>query len=168
MATRYSKVLLVAAIGLLALVITLNNLVDYDSNFLYIQHVMSMDTTFANNQLKPRAIESGTLQTAAYWGIIATEAVISGLCLWGAANLFRALGQPMAGFNQAKAVATYGLTLAFLFWFVGFMVIGGEWFAMWQSQDWNGQQPAFRFIGCVGLVLIYLNQPEPPTSEKSD
>ena len=28
---------------------------------------------------------------------------------------------------------------------------------MWQSIDWNGQQPAFRFIGCVGFVLLYLS-----------
>ena len=46
----------------------------------------------------------------------------------------------------------------FALWFFGFMVVGGEWFQMWQSQTWNGQEAAFRFIGCIGLVLIFLAQ----------
>ena len=31
-------------------------------------------------------------------------------------------------------------------WQVGFMSIGGEWFGMWQSQQWNGVPSAFRFL----------------------
>jgi predicted small integral membrane protein len=157
MAARISKTLLVAAIGLLALVIVVNNLTDYNANFHYIQHVLSMDTVFADSQLTWRAIASPPLQRIIYGAIIATEAAIAVLCLAGAGRLIQALGSSSATFNQAKATATYGLTLAFLFWFVGFMVVAGEWFTMWQSADWNGQQPAFRFIGCVGFVLLYLS-----------
>ena len=40
------------------------------------------------------------------------------------------------------------------------MVVGGEWFAMWQSEDWNGQQAAFRFYLTVLAVLIFVNQPD--------
>jgi predicted small integral membrane protein len=29
---------------------------------------------------------------------------------------------------------------------------------MWQSKTWNGQEAAFRFIACIGLVLLFLNQ----------
>jgi len=156
MAIRLSKILLVGSIGLLALVIVLNNLTDYDANFRYIYHVLTMDTVFPDNQLTWRAIQDPQLQKIVYGLIIATEAAIAGLCLAGAVRLWRVMGDSGAVFNRAKAIAIYGLTLAFLFWFVGFMVIGGEWFAMWQSADWNGQQPAFRFIGCVGIVLLYL------------
>ncbi|NMF85800.1 DUF2165 domain-containing protein [Nodosilinea sp. P-1105] len=156
MAIRLSKILLVGSIGLLALVIVLNNLTDYDANFRYIYHVLTMDTVFPDNQLTWRAIQDPQLQRIIYGLIIATEAAIAGLCLAGAVRLGQVMGDSGTAFNQAKATAIYGLTLAFLFWFVGFMVIGGEWFAMWQSADWNGQQPAFRFIGCVGIVLLYL------------
>lgn len=45
-------------------------------------------------------------------------------------------------------------------WFAGFLVVGGEWFQMWQSKTWNGQEAAFRFVACIGLVLIFLNQPD--------
>jgi hypothetical protein len=44
--------------------------------------------------------------------------------------------------------------LGFLVWFFGFMVIGGEWFQMWQSPLWNGQQAAFRFYLTILAVLI--------------
>ena len=40
-------------------------------------------------------------------------------------------------------------------------LVGGEWFAMWQSQMWNGQQAAFRFYETLLGVLIYVGQPEP-------
>ncbi|NJL47876.1 MAG: DUF2165 domain-containing protein [Leptolyngbyaceae cyanobacterium SM2_5_2] len=168
MAARLSKVILVASIGLLALIIVINNVTDYDTNFQYVYHVLTMDTIFPNSPLTWRAIPSPMLQHLAYSLIIATETAITGLCLAGAGRLLQAISAPGVRFNQAKGIAIYGLTLAFVFWFVGFMVLGGEWFAMWQSPDWNGQQPAFRFIGCVGIVLLYLGLADadlPPPKE---
>lgn len=157
MATRISKTLLVASIGLLVLVIVLNNLADYNANFRYIQHVLSMDTVFEDSQLTWRAVTSSSLQKAAYGVIIGIESAIAALCLGGAVRLLKVVNCDGITFDRAKATAIYGLTLAFLFWFVGFMVVAGEWFTMWQSVEWNGQQPAFRFIGCVGFVLLYLS-----------
>ncbi len=40
------------------------------------------------------------------------------------------------------------------------MVVAGEWFAMWQSTTWNGQEAAFRFYVAVLGVLIFVNQPD--------
>ena len=50
--------------------------------------------------------------------------------------------------------------MGFLLWFTGFMVVGGEWFAMWQSQAWNGQQAAFWFYMTLLAVVIFVNQPD--------
>ena len=36
------------------------------------------------------------------------------------------------------------------------MAVGGEWFAMWQSDEWNGQDAAFRFFITVLAVAIYV------------
>ena len=55
--------------------------------------------------------------------------------------------------------------LAFLVWFLGFMVIAGEWFAMWESKLWNGEEAAFRFYVTVLAVLIFLNQPDSELGE---
>ncbi len=40
------------------------------------------------------------------------------------------------------------------------MVVGGEWFDMWESQSWNGQEPAFRFYMTVLAVLIFIAMPD--------
>ena len=45
--------------------------VNYGSNFDFVQHVLSMDTTFPGNQLKWRAISTPALHHAFYWTIIA-------------------------------------------------------------------------------------------------
>ena len=41
---------------------------------------------------------------------------------------------------------------------VGFLAIGGEWFQMWQSEKWNGLQPALQnfLIATVALVVAHL------------
>jgi len=61
-------------------------------------------------------------------------------------------------FDESKNVALWGLCIALALYLVGFMVIGAEWFAMWQSQRWDGRQPAFRILVCIGLVILILLQ----------
>ncbi len=160
MATRLVKIVMVASTALFALLVTLNNLVDYESNYQFVRHTLSMDTTFAGNALMGRAITSPAVWAAAYWLIILTEATVGLLLTLGAARLALALRESAAAFNTAKKSAVLGAGLGFLLWFTGFMAVGGEWFAMWQSQSWNGQQPAFRFYATLLLVLIFLNQPD--------
>ena len=67
---------------------------------------------------------------------------------------------PGAAFNEAKSLVIAACTFAFLVWFFGFMVVAGEWFAMWQSQTWNGQEAAFRFYMAVLGVLIFVALPD--------
>ena len=40
------------------------------------------------------------------------------------------------------------------------MTIGGEWFGMWQSQQWNGVPSAYRFAIIIAAVLIFLAMPD--------
>jgi predicted small integral membrane protein len=75
-----------------------------------------------------------------------------------AVALLRHLRSDGARFNSAKRFVLTGATLGFLVWFFGFMVVGGEWFQMWQSQKWNGQEGAFRFYLTILAVLIFVNQ----------
>lgn len=157
---RTSKILLIAGIGCLALVVAFNNIVDYASNFLFVQHVMSMDTVFPDNAVKYRAITEPLLHTAVYALIIFWEFMVAILCLAGALQLLRHIKVDALTFNRAKFLSILGLSSGFALWFFGFMVVGGEWFCMWQSPDWNGQESAFRFVVCIVLVLIYTVQRE--------
>ena len=80
--------------------------------------------------------------------------------LAGAIRLFQVRHASGAAFNEAKGLVIAACLLAFLVWFFGFMVVAGEWFAMWQSETWNGQDAAFRFYMAVLGMLIFVNQPD--------
>jgi predicted small integral membrane protein len=159
-AIRAAKAALVAAIALLASLVAAGNLTDYDTNFRYVQHVLSMDTIFASSRIGYRAITSPALHHAAYVLIIAVEAMTAVLCWIGATALVRRLRADASAFNQAKTWAVAGLTVGFLLWQVGFVTIGGEWFAMWQSPEWNGVPSAFRFLMTILGVLILVALPD--------
>lgn len=57
-------------------------------------------------------------------------------------------------------MAVAALTLGCLLWLIAFIDIGGEWFLMWQSKIWNGQDAAFRMFVVLCLTLFYLVAPE--------
>ena len=40
------------------------------------------------------------------------------------------------------------------------MSLGGEWFGMWQSQQWNGVPSAFRFLITILAALIFVAIPD--------
>jgi len=42
-------------------------------------------------------------------------------------------------------------------WYFAFLTVGGEWFLMWQSRTWNGQEAALRMFHGDGLEPIFLN-----------
>lgn len=158
--TRYAKIVMALCLAAFCLLVAFDNITDYETNYLFVQHVMSMDTTFAGNALMYRAVTSPTAWHVCYWLIIAAEAVTGILFLAGAIRLFQLRNAPAVLFNQGKALVVAAGLLAFVVWFFGFMVVAGEWFAMWQSATWNGQEPAFRFYITALAVLIFVSLPD--------
>jgi predicted small integral membrane protein len=157
---RLVKVTMVAALAAFALIVASDNIVDYDSNYEFVRHVLSMDTTFGTSVLKYRAISNETMWHAAYASIIAVEGVTGVLLAFGALALLRRLRSPAEIFNRTKVWAVAGLGVGFGLWFVGFLVIAAEYFAMWQSKVWNGQEAAFRITAVILAVLIYVSLPD--------
>jgi len=103
------------------------------------------------------------MHLAFYLGIIGWEILNAVLGWWGSVILFRALRSPQPEFQRAKQVAAVALTAGMLQWFVAFLCVGAEWFLMWQSKLWNGQEAAFRMFAVEGLVLVILLLPEQET-----
>jgi predicted small integral membrane protein len=118
-----------------------------------------MDTTFPDNTGRWRAIMSPWVHHAVYLLITATECSVALLCWLGAFRLYRSRSDA-SRFNRNKDLAVCGLTLGIVLWFTGFITIGGEWFLMWQSQTWNGQQAAFRLAAMMGISLVYVVMPD--------
>jgi len=160
MMTRTAKIALLAGVAFFYTLVVFNNLTDYGSNAQFVKHVLSMDTTFPGNGGMWRAISSPAVDLVFYVGIISWEIVTMVLLWWGIIRLMRALRRPAAMFNAAKALPIVALTLSLLMWLVAFLDVGGEWFLMWQSHTWNGQEAAFRNFAVFGFVFLLLMQPD--------
>ncbi len=150
---RLNKVLFVFIFSIYSFIIGVNNIIDYQSNFEFVKHVLLMDTTFPNNSHLSRAITSPAIHWMFFCIIIITELTISVLTAIGGLKMFLNIKNNMLHFNNAKYFAIIGLTLGVILWFLFFIIIGGEWFVMWQSAKWNGLMPA-RFMLIINLILI--------------
>lgn len=157
---RLLQALVVFLSGVFALFVFAGNLMDYDSNFQFVKHVLSMDTTFDGNALMWRAITEPWIHHLAYLGIIVSEGTFAALAITGGVMLFLRRDDT-ARFTKAKVwgFSAYGLGL--LIWFFGFVIVGSEWFAMWQSSSWNGKDTAMSIsmLWAVFAVLLAMNEP---------
>jgi predicted small integral membrane protein len=156
---RVSKSIVCLSLALFALLVCLNNLLDYGSNYAFVQHTLSMDTVFPGNTLKSRAIFDPFVWSLAYGFIIFAEFLTGALLLIGAISLLKNIHSPLA-FNKAKNWVYLGCLTGFLLWFFGFIVVGGEWFCMWQSEKWNGIEAAIRFVVLMMFTLLFTALPE--------
>ncbi|MEV5549591.1 DUF2165 domain-containing protein [Streptomyces sp. NPDC052309] len=139
--------LLTGTVALYMTLVAVGNITDFGTNQAFVQHVLAMDTTFKDEDLMWRAITSEGLQNAAYVAIIVWETVTALVLIAGTWYWLR-------GHARARNVSTYGLLMVMLLFGAGFIGIGGEWFAMWQSEDWNGLDAATRAFLMSGVVLL--------------
>ncbi|PWI20569.1 hypothetical protein DI272_20190 [Streptomyces sp. Act143] len=147
-ALHLTSTLLTATVALYMALVAFGNITDFGTNQQFVRHVLAMDTTFRDDDLMWRAVTTKGLQDAAYVAIIVWETV-SALVL-GYGTWLLARRDDLRG----RRFATYGLLMVMLLFGAGFMAIGGEWFAMWQSADWNGLDAALRVFVLSGVVLL--------------
>lgn len=157
---RLSKALCVLAMAFFASLVSFGNITDYETNFAFVQHVFAMDTIFPDSHIKYRAIASPIMHTIGYIGIICMETLTAIFCWIGGFILLKNSRKSVTDFNNAKKWAIIGLTLGFLTWQVAFMSVGGEWFGMWMSKQWNGVPDAFRFFITMLIILIFVALPD--------
>ncbi|MGW6058339.1 DUF2165 domain-containing protein [Streptomyces sp. NPDC055189] len=148
-----AAMLLTGTVALYIALVAFGNITDFDSNQQFVRHVLAMDTTFKDDDLMWRAVKSTALQDAAYVAIIAWETLAALVLLTATVLWAGALRRP-EGLRRARRAGTIGLLMLLLLFGVGFIGIGGEWFAMWQSEDWNGLDAATRIVTLTGIVLI--------------
>jgi predicted small integral membrane protein len=118
MALRVSKAVLVFAIALFYMILVLNSITDYGSNYEFVRHVLMMDSTLPGNHLMWRAVNSPLVHTAFYIGMIAWESVTMLLCWWAGVRLLKSCRADRAQFAAALNVAVIALTTSLLMWFV--------------------------------------------------
>lgn len=145
--------LLTATVALYITLVAFGNITDFGTNQQFVQHVLAMDTTFKDDDLMWRSITGKGLQDAAYVAIIVWETLAALVLI--AATWFWIRRDD----GRARRLSTYGLLMLMLLFGAGFIAIGGEWFSMWQSKDWNGLEAATRVFLLSGVVLLVVQLP---------
>lgn len=148
---------LTATVAVYMTLVALGNIMDFGTNRQFVRHVLAMDTTFKDEDVMWRAIESRVVGDIAYVAIIVWETIAAAVLTAGAWLWAKSLRR--GDFRRARRMTTFGLTMLLLLFGLGFIAIGGEWFQMWQSSEWNGLEPAGRNVMIAALVLIVIHLP---------
>ena len=151
-AFRPVQMVVSALLGLYVLLVAFNNTLDYGTNYLFVEKVLGMEDTFRNGQ-EWRAIAWKPLVHGFYALIILLEGICAVLCLSGAYRMLQRRNASEDLFQIAKTRAVMGVLLGFTLWTGVFLCGGGEWFLMWQSKVWNGQDIAIKLAILYGIGL---------------
>jgi predicted small integral membrane protein len=158
----------VAINALYILLVAIGNITDYHTNLDFVEHVLSMDTTNFGGQpgvgldkdVLWRAITNPAIQNIAYIGVILWESLASIILLW--AIYLWLTARRTRRFENARRMSTIGLLMVIILFMGGFLTVGGEWFEMWRSVAWNGNEPAFRnsVLALFGVLLCHIPSQE--------
>ncbi|WP_019057403.1 DUF2165 domain-containing protein [Streptomyces prunicolor] len=152
-ATTLAATLLTATVALYIALVAFGNITDFGTNQQFVRHVLAMDTTFKDDDLMWRAVSGKGLQDAVYVAIIAWETLAALVLIYGTWLWVRRDDE------RARRFSTYGLLMLMVLFGAGFIAVGGEWFSMWQSKDWNGLEAATRVFLLSGVVLLVVQLP---------
>ncbi|MBS0285788.1 MAG: DUF2165 domain-containing protein [Proteobacteria bacterium] len=153
---RLTKLTLLFSCALLMTLAVLDNIFAYDINYDYVQHVMSMDTTFKHPHQYWRAVHNPFFYNLCLILIIIFEGVAS-IVLWvGTFYLLKNMKSDKAQFQAAKQWGAVGLLLTLVLYSLIFMTIASQWFASWQSSIWNSKNASMPFIILFGLTYLLL------------
>lgn len=152
---RIIKTLLVAGMALFLTLGAFGNITMSDGGYGAVATAASMEGTFQHPNAMWRAVTSPALIWIGFIGIVLTE-IVAAVFLWiGAARMFTGRATANA-FAAGKRTAQIGLGIAACLYFIGFLVIAQEWFLMWQNQQLNVLQDAFRMFASAALISLWL------------
>lgn len=153
---RCALTLMILVVASFFTITVFNNITDYHNTLLFIQHTLSMDTTKQNPIFMWRAITHPSVHHVAFISIILLQTIIAGLCWFSIFRLVKLKKSVRVGCAIQPAIL--GLTLAFLLYALGFIIIAGQWFMMRESTTWNVQASVQVFLIFIAAVLIFVKQ----------
>src|SRR6516162_6913224 len=103
---RLAKVTMIGSLAAYAFIVAYNNVVDYGSNYQFVRHVLSMDTTFPDNALMHRSITNESIWRVAYALIMAMEGLTAFLLALGAVMLLARLQGPCRGLQPLQGLGS--------------------------------------------------------------
>ena len=158
---RYVKIALALAVGLLAGLWCINNLLNWETAHGAVGYALSQDNQSGYSVHIIPPIESPVAAAIGLALICTTEASAALFALLGAWRMWRARAADEAAFAVAKRFAVLGSGIAVLNWFLGFLVIGGTLIMMGQAEGMEGaMRGAVSMATLSFLTLIYLSMGE--------
>ena len=153
---RGTQIALIAAVCLWGLLSAFGNLLDWSGTLGAVTAVAAM-STWDGGGADWRAIGSPVLITTAALAIVAFKLLSALLCGLGAARMVRERGAPVETFAAAEATALSGCGIAMLGLFLGWIVLGEQWFELWRSPELGAAgDAAFRYGGFIGVIALFV------------
>ena len=158
---RLAKILLVASVALWALLGAIGNVVDFNGTTHAVGGVTSM-ATFAGGPERWRATANPAVILAGAAFIMAFKLATVVLCSAGAWRMWAQRNSDAQAFRAAKTLALTGCAVAVLGLFLGWIVIGEQWFEYWRSDAMREAAggSAFRYGGFIALIALMVGAKE--------
>ncbi|MBM7070710.1 DUF2165 domain-containing protein [Shewanella sp. 202IG2-18] len=160
---RLSKTFIALSIGLFCFIVGLDNILDFNTNYQFVIHVLSMDTFqpwFDGKAIEWRAITGESAHIFFYWVIIMFELTAGIICLIASVIMLKHIKNEK--FKNGKALFIIGATVGIAVWYLGMAVIASEWFAMWANKM-TSQQSAYNISLIILISMCYMS-----TNERAD
>ncbi|RYV01735.1 hypothetical protein SOPP22_15355 [Shewanella sp. OPT22] len=154
---RTTKTFIALSVGLFCFIVGLDNILDFNTNYQFVIHVLSMDTFqpwYDGSAIEWRAITSKPLHLFFYWVIILFELTAGIICLAASAMMLKHIKSEK--FKNGKALFLIGGTVGIAVWYLGMAVIASEWFAMWANKM-TGQQSAYNISMIILISMCYIS-----------
>lgn len=162
MKQRYIKIGLAVAVGLLAALWAINNILNWETAQGAVAYALSQENQSGYLAHMVPPVHSPIAATIGLIVIILTEAAAGASALFGASRMWSHRRREAAAFAEAKEFAIFGTGLAVLNWFLGFLVIGGTVIMMGQAEGMEGAMRGAANMAILSfLTLIYLSMAEP-------
>ncbi len=141
-------IFVMVAVALYFSFVVFNNLTDYATNARNVNSVLSMEQ-IKSDGVKWRAISNPVIIQSAYHLIILIEALTAAMG-WSAVFYLQVKPELLRG----HILAVTALALGFALFFIGFFIVGGEWFYMWQHPLLGGLQTKALLISLFLLTAM--------------
>lgn len=157
MLIRYLKISLVAFVAFHGLHWGTVNFYLWQANYNEIAPVLGLDGTWGWPGNELRAVTNPILLSIIIATLFLSELAVGLLCAIGIKNMWINRNASGTVFHNSKNYAAAGCAMGLVVWFGLFLIIGGDWFLMWQSEPGIfSMDLAFKYVGSIGLVLLFL------------
>lgn len=155
---RLTKVVIALMPAFLGLFALLNNLSDYKGTLDHVLvPIMCMKDTFGNPAQTWRSLCSVPLMHTVFIAVIMIETIICAVGFWGVYRMASTVRATSAAFRDSCRLTSLACLLGILVWGLGFFVIIGDWFLVWQGDFKPFRTDGLTYSAIMIICLLAIN-----------